>query len=143
MKVNELRVGNLVYGKTQFGELAAKIGQISEVLCAVDPLDSKIANGEWFACKLDEGEFQLIEPIPLTKEFFEKNGFILQEDLDYYGNYFMSEDMRIDAYESSNGWVVHIDNIEFSDAFCRRLKYVHELQNAYYVSTGEELEIKL
>jgi hypothetical protein len=143
MKVNELRIGNLVCGQTQFGELAAKIGQISEVLCAVEPLDSKIANGEWFACKLDEGEFQLIEPIPLTKEFFEKNGFILQEDLDYYGNYFTSEDMRIDVYESSRGWVVHIDNIEFSTAFCKCLKYVHELQNAYYVSTGEEMEIKL
>ena len=51
--------------------------------------------------------------------------------------------MRIDVYESSKGWVVHIDNIEFSTAFCKRLNYVHELQNAYYVSTGEELEVKL
>lgn len=143
MKVNELRVGNLVYGKTQFGELASKISQISEVLCAVEPIDSKIANGEWFACKLDEGEFQLIEPIELTKEFFEKNGFIRQEDLDYYDNYFTSEDMRIDVYESSNGWVVRIDDKECSTAFLKCLKYVHELQNAYYVSTGKELEIRL
>jgi hypothetical protein len=143
MKVNELRIGNLVYGKTQFGELVAKIGQISKVLCAIEPIDSKIANGEWFACKRDGIEFKLIEPIPLTKEFFEKNGFILLDSLDYYDNYFTSGDMRIDVYESSKGWVVHIDNIEFSTAFCKRLKYVHELQNAYYVSTGKELEVKL
>lgn len=84
-----------------------------------------------------------MQPIELTKEFFEKNGFIRIDSLDYYDNYFTSEDMRIDVYESSKGWVVHIDNIEFSDAFCKRLNYVHELQNAYYVSTGEELEVKL
>ena len=143
MKINELRVGSLVYGKTQFGQLIAKVTQLTAVLCGIEPIDAKIANGEWFACKMDGDEFKLIEPIPLTKEFFEKNGFIHIESVDYYDNYHTSEDMRIDVYESSNGWVVHIDNIEFSDAFCRRLKYVHELQNAYYVSTGEELEVKL
>lgn len=84
-----------------------------------------------------------MQPIELTKEFFEKNGFIRLESLDYYDNYFTSEDMRIDVYESSNGWVVHIDDKECSTAFCKCIKYVHELQNAYYISTGEELEIKL
>jgi hypothetical protein len=143
MKVNELRIGNLVCGQTQFGELVAKVEQLSGVLCAIEPIDSKIANGEWFACKLDGGEFKLIEPILLTKEFFEKNGFIRLESLDYYDNYFMSEDMRIGVYESSNGWVVHIDDKECSTAFWKCLKYVHELQNAYYISTGEEMEIKL
>ena len=83
-----------------------------------------------------------MQPIPLTKEFFEKNGFVLLESVDYLDNYLTSKDMRIDVYESSNGWVVHIDNIAFSTAFCKCLKYVHELQNAYYVSTGEELEIQ-
>lgn len=106
-------------------------------------VDAKIANSEWFACKIDGSEFKLIEPISLTKEFFEKNGFILQEDLDCYDNYFTTEDMRINIYESSNGWVVQIDGKEWASAFYKCLKYVHELQNAYYISTDEELEVKL
>ena len=127
MKINELRIGNWFYRyccNDQVMEVRA------EGVIGVD-------RGRGIIC-LHE-----MQPIELTKEFFEKNGFIRLESLDYYDNYFTSEDMRIDVYESSKGWVVHIDNIEFSTAFCKRLKYVHELQNAYYVSTGEEMEIKL
>lgn len=127
MKINELRVGNWFYR-----------------YCCNDQVMEVRAGG---VIGVDRGRgiicLHEMQPIELTKEFFEKNGFLLMESLDYYDNYFTSEDMRIDVYESSNGWVVHIDNIEFSNAFCKRLKYVHELQNAYYVSTGEELEVKL
>lgn len=84
-----------------------------------------------------------MQPIPLTKEFFEKNGFVHIESVDYLDNYHTSEDMRIDVYESSKGWVVHIDDKECSTSFSKCLKYVHELQNAYYVSTGKELEVNL
>lgn len=127
MKINELRVGNWFYR-----------------YCCNDQVMEVRAGG---VIGLDRGRgiicLHEMQPIELTKEFFEKNGFIRLESLDYYDNYFTSEDMRIDVYESSKGWVVHIDNIEFSTAFCKRLNYVHELQNAYYVSTGEELEVKL
>jgi hypothetical protein len=135
MKVNELRVGNTIMCHCRGEYKPHTIKSIwyndEEKLYYVE-----LDNG--FQCNVGG-----ISPIPLTKEFFEKNGFILMESLDYYDNYFTSEDMRIDVYESSKGWVVHIDNIEFSTAFCKRLKYVHELQNAYYVSTGKEMEIKL
>ena len=51
--------------------------------------------------------------------------------------------MRIEAYENYLGWVVNIDDEKFTMVFSNNLKYVHELKNAYYVSTGKELEIKL
>lgn len=142
MKINELRVGSLVYGKTQFGQLIAKVTHLTAVLCGIEPIDAKIANGEGFACKMDGDEFKLIEPIPLTKEFFEKNGFIKQNDWEEV-LYYRSEDMRIDVYENYLGWVVNIDNEAFTMVFSNNLKYVHELQNAYYISTGEEIKIKL
>lgn len=127
MKINELRVGNWFYR-----------------YCCNDQVMEVRAGG---VIGVDRGRgiicLHEMQPIELTKEFFEKNGFIRLESLDYYDNYFTSEDMRIDVYESSKGWVVHLDNIEFSTAFCKRLNYVHELQNAYYVSTGEEIEVKL
>ena len=129
MKINELRVGNYLY---LCGWNAKVVGVREDGVYVVNDLNTSF--------KVDIAD---VRPIPVTEVFFEKNGFIRLDSLDYYDNYFTSEDMRIDVYESSKGWVVHIDNIEFSDAFCKRLKYVHELQNAYYVSTGEEMEIKL
>jgi hypothetical protein len=127
MKINELRVGNWFYR-----------------YCCNDQV-MEVRAGGVIGLDRNRGIICLheMQPIPLTKEFFEKNGFILQEDLDYYGDYFMSEDMRIDVYESSSGWVVHIDDKECSTTFSKCLKYVHELQNAYYVSTAEEMEVKL
>lgn len=127
MKINELRVENWFYR-----------------YCCNDQV-MEVRAGGVIGLDRNRGIICLheMQPIPLTEEFFKKNGFILQEDLDYYGNYFMSEDMRIDVYESSHGWVVHIDDRECCTTFSKCLKYVHELQNAYYISTGEELEIKL
>lgn len=127
MKINELRVGNWFYR-----------------YCCNDQV-MEVRAGGVLGLDSNRGIICLheMQPIELKKEFFEKNGFILQEDLDYYCNYFMSKDMRIDVYESSNGWVVHIDDKNFSKIFSKCLKYVHELQNAYYVSTGEEMEVKL
>lgn len=127
MKASELRVGNWFYR-----------------YCCNDQVMEVRAGG---VIGLDKNRgiicLHEMQPIPLTKQFFEKNGFVLLESVDYLDNYLTSKDMRIDVYESSKGWVVHIDNIAFSTAFCKCLQYVHELQNAYYVSTGEELEIKL
>ena len=125
MKINELRVGDWFYRP-----------------CCNDQV-MEVRAGGVIGLDRNRGIICLheMQPIPLTKEFFEKNGFLPLEDLDYYDNYLMREDMRIDAYESSKGWVVRIDNIEFSTAFCRCLNYVHELQNAYYISTGEEIEL--
>lgn len=125
MKINELRVGNWFYRH-----------------CCNDQV-MEVRAGGVIGLDMNRGIICLheMQPIQLTEEFFKKNGFIPPEDFDYYGNCFMREDMRIDVYESSNGWVVRIDDKEFSTAFCRCLKYVHELQNAYYISTGEEIEL--
>lgn len=129
MKINELRVGSYLY---LCGWNVKVVGAREDGVYVVNDLNTVF--------KVDITD---VRPIPLTEEFFKRNGFILQEDLDYYDNYFVSEDMRIDVYESSNGWLVHIDDKECCTTFSKCLKYVHELQNAYYVSTGKELEIKL
>ena len=126
MKTSELRVGNWFYRH-----------------CCNDQIMEVRAGG---VIGLDRGRgiicLHEMQPIELTKEFFEKNGFIKQNDWEEV-LYYRSEDMRIEAYENYLGWVVNIDDEKFTMVFSNNLKYVHELQNAYYVSTGEELEIKL
>ena len=126
MKVNELRVGNYFYRP-----------------CCNDRV-MEVRAGGVIGLDRNNGIICLheMQPIELTKEFFEKNGFIKQNDFEEV-LYYLSEDMRIEAYENYLGWVVNIDDEKFTMVFSNNLKYVHELQNAYYVSTGEELEIKL
>lgn len=76
-----------------------------------------------------------IEPIPIADELLLKNGF---EQCDY-----LFKTLFIEMYEVSNGWHLHIDNERFETALSITIKYVHQLQNAYYIATGKELEIKL
>lgn len=138
MKVNELRVGNFV----RYNGANLPVYSISS------PLPDKnkaFDNKERVVLSCDGliyATIENVEPIPLTKEFFEKNGFIKQHDWEEV-LYYRSEDMRIDVYENYLGWVVNIDDDVFTIVFSNNLKHVHELQNAYYISTGEELEIKL
>lgn len=126
MKVNELRVGNWFYR-----------------YCCNDQV-MEVRAGGVIGLDRNRGIICLheMQPIELTKEFFEKNGFIKQNDWEEV-LYYRSEDMRIDVYENYLGWVVNIDDEKFTMVFSNNLKYVHELQNAYYVSTGEEMEIML
>ena len=130
MKTNELRIENLVY----LNAIPFKVIGINPPY--VDLLSNK---NRLRLTHIDNDE---LRPIPLTKEFFTKNGFDEQVDCEY-GTYFRSTDLRTEVFETSGGWSVHIDDDHFMSVFGKCLKYVHELQNAYYVSTGEELEVKL
>lgn len=126
MKINELRVGNWFYRD-------CCNDQVMEVRAGgVIGLDSNL------------GIISLhkMQPIELTEAFFKKNGFIKQIDWEEV-LYYRREDMRVEVYETYSGWVVNIDDEKFTMVFSNNLKYVHELQNAYYISTSEELEIKL
>lgn len=128
MKINELRIGNYLY---LCGWNVKVVGVSEDGVYVVNDLNTSF--------KVDITD---VRPITLTEEFFKKNGFIRQHDWEDV-MYYSSEDMRIQVYENYLGWVVNIDNENFTMVFSSNLKYVHELQNAYYVSTGEEMEIKL
>ena len=73
------------------------------------------------------------EPIPLTEEFFEKNGIKRVNDLLLKPNImFESEDKRIrimDLTNSGDGyWNVHVDNEDFDSIGSCDVKYVHQFQ---------------
>jgi hypothetical protein len=129
MKVNELRIGNYLY---LYGWNVKVVGVREDCVYVVRDLNTVF--------KVDITE---VKPIPLTKKFFLRNGFIEQVDCDEYGTYMRSTDIRTEAFATSEGWSVHIDDDHFMSVFGKCIKNVHEFQNAYYVSTGEEIEIKL
>ena len=76
-----------------------------------------------------------IKPILITEEILLNNGF---EQYDH-----MFKAPFIEMYEVENGWHLHIDNEKFETAIALTIKYVHQLQNAYYLATNNKLEIKL
>lgn len=76
-----------------------------------------------------------ITPIPITDELLLENGF---EQCGY-----IFKTLFIEMYEVANGWHLHIDNERFETALSMTIKHLHQLQNAYYLVTGKELEIKL
>lgn len=80
-----------------------------------------------------EGE---IAPIPLTEELIEKQGW---EKVCYY----YTDKNGLEIYETNDGWHLHIDDDKCQTTIAILIKYVHELQNAYFVVTKKELEVKL
>jgi hypothetical protein len=75
-----------------------------------------------------------IEPILLTPEILEKNGFELDEVIKEYCIY-NGIDNRVSSHNdqeymnSDNEWHVHIDSEDYCTIANCELTYVHELQN--------------
>ena len=136
MKSNELRIGNLVYGKEI--ETVKAIG---------------IEGYIWF----DDKRNLLVEhcqPIPLTEEWLLKFGFkawddkktiyTLEIDIDEYNNtcfrfWFQSDKLVFDYIQNE----IHPTESIFDDKNIIRLeiKYIHQLQNLFFALTNEELKI--
>lgn len=132
MEVKELRIGDWVKCKTIDGENFGKICDILDV-----GYFAARCNGVEYRGKVHnvEGVVDCIKPIRITDEMLLKSGF---EQCGY-----IFKTLFVEMYEVENGWHLHIDNERFETALSITIKYVHQLQNAYYIATGKELEIKL
>jgi hypothetical protein len=132
MKTNELRIGNLV----NYNNLANSVRGIDETY--IELFDNTYAY-------IDN-----IEPIPLTGDWLEKFGF---KSIDKQSNLFYSSKLiRITlptsrctsgvCYVSVRGCKVFNNENYFRAGINLKIKYVHQLQNLYFVLTGKELKIK-
>ena len=124
---NELRIGNWVYDSkyTQYPMQVVLIG--SDYVY----LDFEGNEGDVWECDCKE-----IVPIPLTEELIEKQGW---EKIGYY----YTDKNGLEIYETNDGWLLHIDDNKCQTTIAILINSVHELQNAYFIATKKELEIKL
>jgi len=76
-----------------------------------------------------------VEPIPLTMDLIEKNGLIEGIEIN---NKVFSGLIDVDFDQFNNCFPASISGVEI-----RSLSYVHELQNWWYWTTSEELNLKL
>lgn len=123
MDIKELSIGNWV--RYDFPEIGKRNIQVN----SIDEEDNHIgAGGVGASAWSDVSEF---EPIPLTPEILEKNGF--EENC---GRWYNSEAlMEFEQYK--DGWCRTINCGEYSVYF---IKYVHQLQNALRLAgVGKEI----
>lgn len=131
MDVKELRIENYV----KYNGNVVSVYAISNPTPNKDKhFDNKVRVTLWCNGLID-ATIDEIESIPITDELLEKCGF---EQCGY-----IFKTLFIEMYEVTNGWHLHIDNERFETALSTTIKYLHQLQNAYYLLTGKELEIKL
>ena len=118
MKANELQVGSWI----MFGSEPHQVG-------ALYADNSVKVVGDRCAYYLEHAE-----PIPITKELLEKNGFEREKLIPAY-NHYIGIDNRVtlqDDYEglnSNNVWDAHIDSEEYCTIAHCELTYLHELQH--------------
>jgi hypothetical protein len=143
MKTNELRIGNYVSYYNIWHEIVRhKIVGIEK-----DRVLIEYNNGE-----TDYYDIDYIEPIELTEEVLLKIGF-KKNKYDWW-KYFPDRENEISILMTDNYTIIEYANlfhcpedvteVNYGSTleFPRRI-YLHKLQNAYYLLTGQELNIEL
>lgn len=144
MDKKELRIGNWIQIVNPNKPEEIVYGTITQLqnFCAIVKNNNKeIAIG-----------YKLIKPIEITNDLLiNKLNFKLHETLGGLG-YLENKKLRITTIGVMNitengycldGWGIHIDDEDFITCYAKDLKYVHQLQNAYFSATDNELQIKL
>jgi len=116
MKPNELRIGNWVY-------------------CDID-----CEEAEWEKVTICVDDYALFEnyddsykPIPLIPEWLERFGF---DKYDRFHRLWVDKSNKYLFIDDKDGFFYYDHGME------PKLKYVHQLQNLYFILTGKELEVK-
>lgn len=125
MKTNELRIGNYV-------NIEGDVVKVKEIY----EKSIYYANGEYESYATED----FIQPIELTEEVLVKIGFekfVKSFRMELSGcrlDYFINKTLYI--YKKHTNCCL-IKDLEI------KCEYVHQLQNAYFLLTGQELEVKL
>ena len=122
MTPQELRIGNLVRYK---GEVV-KVEQITKRKIGYHKEENE--------SRMHYARLSEIEPIPLTEEIIGK--YFIHCGASYY-----RDNKRAEIYQTRDGWCINVNNSTYTTMVSAIVKYLHELQNAYYMANQQELTI--
>lgn len=135
MTANELRIGNYLY--YHITDNLDKRKEWDEIN-AVDAED--------ILC-ISNGRAEDLSPIPLTKEWLIRLGFVKHISDDNYIENNIEDEIYVDSEEEDT--YVSLNTKHFATMFSlsgygglKYIEYVHQLQNLYFALTGNELKIK-
>ena len=136
MKPQELRIGNFV----NYNGKVVKVEQITKHKIGYHTKPKETRMNYARLCE--------IEPIPITEEWLTKIGFILPEHKEFYAICRINgKDNGIRLTRYFNLWNAEIfashPEVVMLEHTIKGLRFVHELQNAYQLVTGKDLEIKI
>lgn len=128
IEIQDLCVGNWVYDgdKTQFPMFIRAIGEDYVYL------DFEGNEGDLWESTPDD-----LQGIPLSDELMAKSGFTLKDGLWRRGGVKVKPSSSFVSVEyKSNGWLS-------TSANSTKIQYLHQLQNFIYVTTRQQLKVKL
>lgn len=147
---NELRKGNLVYQINRSGSVhipdvpALKIVTLglfeAEILLpSLNPANQS---------KLPSAHYSDLSPISLSESWLIKTGFVINEDagmmVENDGKRVVYKNkIHISVLDNIFRLFIHIDEDSWYSFEWTEIKYLHELQNIYFVLAKTELEINL
>lgn len=141
IKAKDLRIGDLVIVNENCSLEQGTIGKVSEVRST--PLYKEnegsiglkpISNDRWPWGVLCRN----IDPIPLTPEILEKNGFNMREDTVVYAK----NRLGLKPLGDGKGYQVGLGSLRFLFVKVRIIKYVHELQHIIW-ALGLDANLKI
>lgn len=139
IKVEDLMVGNLV--KVIGTESVFTDGEI----CSVESVDRiyGVASLKGIDWGIEECGFlknrREIDPIPLTPEILERNGFEMREDTVVYAK----NRIALKPLDDEKGYQVGLGSLRLFYVKVSVIKYVHELQNILYWIKGENANLTI
>lgn len=139
VKVNELRIGNLMYSVNLLGDKKELYEITPRFFCS-------IANGQSWEDQKKSGKSELspyMQPIELTNHWIELLGF--KEKGTHYHEIPNNHILELRKTISNLGVYYTLITkrlVEPRTAIGQKIEYVHQLQNLYFALTGEELQIK-
>ena len=131
MKANDLKVTDLMVGDWVICYHPSRLKSFEKVSVG---LLHTMQEQEYGHVKEDSPLFRIVEPIPITPEILEKNGFERDEFIPQE-KYYNGIDNRVIVHNdkeymnSVNEWHVHIDSEDYCTIANCELTYVHELQH--------------
>lgn len=128
IKLNELRIGNLVY---EAGE-PSRIYQLGSGGISFFTINDINVNKE--TGRTLQGHEKRFEPIALTPEWLGRMGFNTRPEERFY--IFHNERVLFEYWLLDGSIVIQGGFVGY------KIRYVHQLQNLYFALTGEELTIK-
>ena len=135
MKATELRIGNYVSVTTTTNKFDIVEGiEYNKGLESHYLALKNVHYGVWFEHK----GLDFINPIKLTEEWLKDFGFEIKYEISYIIGSFLglnpiTKDHLIYLTNTGDGWF-------YKNGF-HKIKHVHQLQNLYFVLTGQELTL--
>lgn len=132
MEASELRIGNLVYYNGQHNEIGPINGIVSYITGHTNIL---LNHRRDISYSVNE-----IKPIPLTEEWLINLGF-RETQCNCQILFMPMPELSSELHVYKNDFVFEFIN-SYGRMIVNQLKYVHQLQNLYFVLTSRELTLK-